>query len=186
MKKYSLTKKWENDKPVDTYDFDTLQEMQQIPCVEKLLKHANFFRLSIQTGYVCSYYPPNYSTFTLLAELHDGYVYEELGFLTKNPHDKFNHGFPANTKTPPVVCLNFNPIKELGIADYDYYNSKIYSLIGASGAWLIADMFAKGTDIDTIKKVIDHEIEYQQKNPVSRVKINFTTFGKEVKNESQC
>jgi hypothetical protein len=168
MKKYNLTERWENDKPINTFDFDTLDELQQIDIVKKAIQHPNFHRLSIRVGSVLSYYPPNYSTFTLLTELHDGYVYEELGFLTKNPFDKFNYGFPSNAKTPPVVCLNFNPIKELGVADYDYYNSKIYNLIGANGAWLIADMFAKGVDIDTIKKVIDHEIEYQQEHPESR------------------
>jgi len=157
MKKYSLTDKWKNDKPINTFDFDTLEELQQIPSVKKALQNANFFRLSILVSSVLSYYPPNYNTFALLAELHDGYVYEELGFLTKNPYDKFNYGFPSDAKTPPVVCLDFDPIRELGIVDYDYYNSKIYNLIGTNGAQLVADMFAKGADIDMIKKVIDYE-----------------------------
>lgn len=171
MKKYSLTKRWENDQSVNTCDFDTLQELQQVPCVAQAMQHPNFFRLSIQVGSILSYYPPNYNTFDLLAELHDGYVYEELGFLTKNPYDKFNYGFPLNAKTSPVVCLDFNPIKELGIVDFDYYNSKVYNLIGANGARLISDMFAKGVDIDTIKKVIDHEIEYQREHPRPLVKM---------------
>ncbi len=165
MKKYSLTDKWENDKPVNTFDFDTLEELQQIPSVKKALQNANFFRLSILVSSVLSYYPPNYSTFALLAELHDGYIYEELGFLTKNPYDKFNYGFPSGAKTPPVVCLDFDPIKELGIPHFNYYDWIVYKLIGGSGANTVMKLTTDGADIEMIKKFIEFEIQYQLEHP---------------------
>lgn len=141
MKKYNL-------RAIDIYSFDTLQELQQIPCVEQVMQKPNFFRLSI--------WPGNYGAFALLAELHDGYVYKELGFLTRN---LFNYEFLSNDKDSLVTCLDFDPIKELNITEYNYYNSKVYNLIGAYGAWIVADMFAKGADIDMIKKFISLEIK---------------------------
>lgn len=165
MKKYSLTDRWENDKPVNTFDFDTIDELQQIDIVKKAMQHPDFYQLSIEIGYVNSYYPPNYSTFNLITELHDGYIHFDLGFLTKNPIDKFNYGFSSGAKTPPAVCLNFDPIKELGVPLFDYYNWIVYKLIGSSGAHLVIDLASKGVDIKIIRKLIESEKEYQSKNP---------------------
>jgi hypothetical protein len=163
--KYSLTKRWENDAPINNFNFDNLKELQEIDVVKKAMQNEYFHRLSILTSHVMSYYPPNYNIYTLAVELHDGYVYQELGVLTKNPHDKFNYGFPKETKLCPVVCLDFKPEEELNIPIFDYYNWIVYKLIGSSGAYIVLNLAKTGTKIDIIKKFIEHAAELEKENP---------------------
>lgn len=171
MKKYSLVTRWVSDQPDIQCNFDTLEELLQDSVVKAANDAPHFHRLSIAIESVLSYSTPNYKIFNLLAEYHDGYVYETIGHLIRHPIDQLNHGFPIHCTTCPANCGDFDPIDELGIPVFDYYNWIVYKLIGGRGARVVEGLMKGPDPIDIIKKFIGLEIEDQAIHPPKYPKI---------------
>src|SRR5580698_1288441 len=72
MSKYRVIKHWVDGEPIDQNDFDTLEEMLQIPMIQEQTQKCNFGRLGWQTWYCMPSGMPHYSSWDLMVEFTDG------------------------------------------------------------------------------------------------------------------